>query len=102
VAAFCGIGNPTSFFSLLRREAFDVVHTRAFRDHHRYIQTDIDRLVVDASARGANALFTTAKDAVKLTGLKFELPSFVIDVAIEIDHEEDFLSRVERAIEPRK
>jgi tetraacyldisaccharide 4'-kinase len=101
VAAFCGIGNPNSFFSLLRREGFDVVHTRAFRDHHRYSQGDIDRLVADASAGGANALVTTAKDAVKLTSLNFELPCLVVDVEVEIDHEQDLLGHVQRAIKRR-
>jgi tetraacyldisaccharide 4'-kinase len=40
-AAFCGIGNPNSFFSLLHRDAFQVVVTQAFRDHYRYTQADI-------------------------------------------------------------
>jgi tetraacyldisaccharide-1-P 4'-kinase len=44
-------------------------------------------------------MVTTAKDAVKLADLKFELPCFVIDVAIEIDHEREFLSLVEHALE---
>jgi tetraacyldisaccharide 4'-kinase len=101
VAAFCGIGNPDSFFSLLRREGFKIVHERAFRDHYRYTQADVDRLVNDATARGAKAMVTTAKDAVKLTDLKFELPCFVIDVAIEIDQEREFLNHVQQAIEKR-
>jgi tetraacyldisaccharide-1-P 4'-kinase len=102
VAAFCGIGNPNSFFSLLRREGFDVVDTRAFRDHYRYTQGDIDRLVADASARNAHALVTTAKDAVKLSGLNFKLPCTVIDVGIEIDHQLEFLKSVETAIQDRQ
>jgi tetraacyldisaccharide 4'-kinase len=102
VAAFCGIGNPDSFFSLLRREAFDVVHERAFRDHYRYTQADIHRLTTEAIARGAKAIVTTAKDAVKLGELKFELPCLVIDVTIEIEHEREFLSQVEHALENRQ
>jgi tetraacyldisaccharide-1-P 4'-kinase len=87
---------------LLHREAFQVAVTHAFRDHYRYTQADIDRLVTDATARGAKAMVTTAKDAVKLTDLKFELPCLVIDVVIEIDHEREFLNHVEQAIETRK
>jgi tetraacyldisaccharide 4'-kinase len=102
VAAFCGIGNPNSFFSLLRREGLDTVHTRAFRDHHHYAQKDIDRLVADASARRATALVTTAKDAVKLTHLKLELPCLVVDIEIEIDRPLEFLNSVEEAIRPHQ
>ena len=43
VAAFCAVGNPEGFFDLLLDE-FDLTNTTAFRDHHRYTQSDIDRL----------------------------------------------------------
>ena len=98
-AAFCGIGNPNSFFALLRREGFEMVHTRAFRDHYRYTQADIAALVAEVSARGANALVTTAKDAVKLNGLNLMIPCFVVDVDIEIDESLEFLNSVEQAIQ---
>lgn len=100
-AAFCGIGNPNSFFSLLRREGVDIVHTRAFRDHYRYTQGNIDLLVSDASARGATALVTTAKDAVKLSGLRFDLPCFVANVSIEIENQQEILNHVQHAMESR-
>src|SRR5207237_3480919 len=66
VAAFCGIGNPESFFSLVRAAGYQLKDTRAFRDHYKYQQADIDRLVSQATQSGARALITTAKDAVKL------------------------------------
>src|SRR6185436_19199255 len=34
VAAFCGVGNPESFFNHLRREGYSPSLTRAFSDHH--------------------------------------------------------------------
>ena len=87
IAAFCGLGNPESFFSLLRRGGYQPVHTKSFRDHHRYTQTDVDRIVRESVARGAQILLTTAKDEVKLRSFKFELPCYTADIAIEIENE---------------
>src|SRR6266550_1732017 len=53
VAAFCGVGNPESFFNHLRRERFELAVEWAFPDHYNYHQVDVDRMVADAKAKGA-------------------------------------------------
>ena len=88
VAAFCGIGNPGSFFTHLERAGARVVLTQAYPDHHVYQQNEIDRLIEKAKAAGATALVTTAKDAVKLSALHFELPCYKLEIEIAIDHGE--------------
>jgi len=98
VAAFCGIGNPRAFFSQLRGVPMDVRHEAAFRDHHKYSQADIDHLTEQARSKGAQALITTAKDAVKLGFFRFELPCYVADIEIEISDATKLLELVERAI----
>src|SRR5207253_5683073 len=85
IEAFCGLGNPESFFALLGRGGYQLAHTQIFRDHHPYTQPDIDLVVDEAVARGAQILLTTAKDEVKLRSLKFELPCYAADIAIEIE-----------------
>jgi tetraacyldisaccharide 4'-kinase len=102
VAAFCGIGNPASFFSLIRRQGHALRHTRAFSDHYNYRQRDIDRFIKDASAHGATAVLTTAKDAVKIGSLDFDIPCYVIDIAIEIDEAQAFLKYVTDAVKDKK
>lgn len=97
-AAFCGVGNPESFFAQLRRDGYTLCHTRVFPDHHYYTQEEINALVSQSSQRGAHALLTTAKDEVKLRSLKFELPCYVIDVVIEIENESNFLALINKAI----
>lgn len=87
--AFCALGNPESFFEQLRREGFDLASTKKFPDHHFYTQKDIDELEKDAEKIGARALLTTAKDAVKLAGLKIDLPCFVVESELVFDDEED-------------
>jgi tetraacyldisaccharide 4'-kinase len=98
VAAFCGIGNPESFFSLLRRGGYQLGHTQVFRDHHIYTQNDIDHFVRESVTRGAQMLLTTAKDEVKLRSLKFELPCCAADIEIEIENQENLRALVEKAI----
>jgi tetraacyldisaccharide-1-P 4'-kinase len=99
VASFCGIGNPNSFVTLLRREGYNIVHSRHFRDHHSYSQSDINQLAREASARGAQALITTTKDAVKLRSLTFDLPCYVADASTQIDEPEAFFRFIDQLIE---
>ncbi|HUS09244.1 MAG TPA: tetraacyldisaccharide 4'-kinase, partial [Pyrinomonadaceae bacterium] len=88
VAAFCGVGNPGSFFNHLRGEGCAPAFTRTFPDHHNYTQSELDQLVNDAKAHGARSLITTAKDAIKLTRCKFNLSCYVLDIQISIDDED--------------
>ncbi|MBA3600086.1 MAG: tetraacyldisaccharide 4'-kinase [Acidobacteria bacterium] len=88
--AFCALGNPNNFFEQLRQEKFELVSTQKFPDHHSYMQKDIEKLVAQANQSGAKALLTTAKDAVKLKDLKFEVPCFVVESAMVFDGENDF------------
>lgn len=88
VFAFCGLGDPDSFFAMLGREGIDLCGSQAFADHHRYIQADAERITSDAA--GCEALVTTAKDAVKLEGLRFGLPCLVAEIDVLIDDAEAF------------
>jgi tetraacyldisaccharide 4'-kinase len=97
VAAFCGIGNPAAFFKQLGADGYDVRHTTTFRDHHVYLQHDLDRLTSAATAHGAEALVTTAKDAVKLRNLSFQLPCFVAEIRIEIPEADQLRKLIEDA-----
>ena len=88
--AFCGLGNPANFFRQLESEGFEVVTPKPFPDHHFYKQEEIRKLERRAKAAGAGALITTAKDAVKLSGLKFELPCLIAEVKLVFDDPDGF------------
>jgi len=88
--AFCALGNPNNFFEQLRQEKFELVSTQRFPDHHSYTQKDIEKLVAQAEQSGAKILLTTAKDAVKLKDLKFEVPCFVVESTMVFVGENDF------------
>lgn len=69
VVAFCGIGHPQAFFSMLEREQIIVCETRVFADHHAYSLTDVDELCRWCGGQSVNgtsvAVITTQKDLVK-------------------------------------
>lgn len=101
IAAFCGIGNPAALFQQLRDEGFDLRTTEVFRDHHAYSQRDIDRVTQRASDTGAQALLTTAKDAVKLGSMRFILPCYAVEIEIEISETAELLALIDRATQKK-
>src|SRR5258708_10947558 len=102
IAAFCALGNPESFFSLLRRGGYRLDHTQFFLDHHSYTQSDINRVVKHSIARGAQVLLTTAKDEVKLRSLSFDLPCYAADITIEIENSEKLKALIAEATATRR
>lgn len=101
IAAFCAVGNPASFFGNLRQAGYELVLDKAFPDHHVYSQEEIDSVINAANEIGANALITTAKDAVKLRTLSFSLPCYVMEIEIAIDNAEEFTRLVVKAADER-
>ncbi len=65
VFAVAGIAHPDRFISCLKDAGWNVVDSLTFRDHHRYTAADVGAIVAKASACGADAVFTTDKDAVR-------------------------------------
>lgn len=88
--AFCGIGNPKSFLSMLDASGVSISGSREFTDHHAYSNDDLRSVETAAKASGANFLLTTAKDAVKLSDMRFELPCYVVEIEVQIDHPQKF------------
>lgn len=91
VLAFCGIARPEQFFDGLEAGGLRVVACRAFRDHHRYTQSDLGGLAAQALSVGAAALMTTEKDAVRLEGLRAPMPIHTVALGSEIDEEQPAL-----------
>lgn len=99
--AFCALGNPDSFFYQLDAEfdresmdEFDLSIRRKFPDHHIYTQADIDLLEKQAKECRMDAFVTTAKDAVKLKDLKFEIPCYVVEIEPVIYEADRFCSLI--------
>lgn len=85
VVGFCAVGNPRSFFELVRRTGYELASEKSFPDHHVYSQDEIDKIAREAKASGAPSLITTAKDAVKLRTLSFSIPCYVLEIELWIE-----------------
>lgn len=97
--AFCGIGNPETFYAGLRQHfelngSATITSTLAFADHHKYGIADIEQVEKNAKAAGCKALITTAKDAVKLGSFSFTMPCYIAEIETVIDDLEAFRSMI--------
>jgi len=89
-----GIANPERFWSDVAAAAPGVVGRTAYADHHRFTPNEVRRLYDDARAVRADAIVTTAKDAVRLPPVAPELPVLVFRIAAQIDDEPRFRERL--------
>jgi len=100
VLAFAGIGDPGRFFSLLRTNGIEIVRERAFADHHRFSQAEIDTLIADAK-RDALTLVTTEKDLARLRE-PGGLPIWARDIAaLAVTLEFDSAAKLRRFVSER-
>jgi tetraacyldisaccharide 4'-kinase len=85
VVALSGIAVPRSFETELVNRGAKVLHHAIYADHHRYVRAEIQELMAEARARGAKAVITTEKDAVRLPrDATTDLPVYYLRVEIEI------------------
>jgi len=88
-AAFCGLGNPRSFWTTLEALGLRPRFSWAFGDHAWYRPAQIKRLVAQARLAGARALLTTAKDRMNLgedlLPLFGAMPLCWLEIGMEVD-----------------
>ncbi|MGE4286419.1 MAG: tetraacyldisaccharide 4'-kinase [Phycisphaerae bacterium] len=65
--AFCGIGNPKSFFNMLRNAGIELACTKAFPDHYSYSAEEIKQMLYKAG--NVDIILMTRKDYVKVSRL---------------------------------
>ena len=85
VAAFSGIAVPEGFEKFLTDCGVALVYKKRFPDHYRFQDNDMENIFSMATARGAELVVTTEKDAVRLCPNRFyPLPTYYLRVEIEI------------------
>jgi tetraacyldisaccharide 4'-kinase len=89
-----GIARPERFPADVRSLGVEVIAHARFPDHHRYRAPELERVGAEAVARGAEALVTTAKDAVRLPEAALPLPLLVLGMRLELVDERPFLDRL--------
>jgi tetraacyldisaccharide 4'-kinase len=85
VLAVAGIANPERFVTSLRDGGWNVVEVMAFGDHHRYSPKDLIAIESKMRSAGADAVFTTDKDAVRFESLTPSFPINRVPLIIEFD-----------------
>lgn len=83
VLAFSAIGQPQQFYEFLKD--YNVVKTESFDDHHRYSQSDVEKLQQTCIDLDARILVTTEKDNAKLIDLAFYLKVFALKLRTKLD-----------------
>lgn len=92
VVAFCGIGNPESFYNSLNDVDCDIRGFMKFRDHHIYKQSDIYKITNKYKTENCHAAVTTLKDAVKLEQIwPPDIPCYYLEITIKFEKEAGFL-----------
>ena len=100
--AFCGLGNPRSFWRTLRSLEIQPVEQIEYGDHHSYRPGELRNMSRTFALHGADAMLTTEKDAVNLceeaAHLIAPLRLYWLKIQAEVDREAQFLSEIERRI----
>ena len=95
VVAFCGLGNPDSFWLSIEELGVHPIDRLCYDDHHHYAPVELRRLVKHANAVRAGALLTTEKDIVNLpedsANIFGDMPVFWLRVEVEIEDEAELL-----------
>lgn len=101
--AFCGIARPEGFAAMLASKGVEPIDIIRFPDHHRYADRDMAALASRARGLAADALLTTEKDAVKLTGelrskLEAAAPLLIARLEVELLEERAAVEQMIRKI----
>ena len=92
LAAFCGIAAPEQFFALLKGHGAGLALCESFPDHYSYTAKEMYRLENQARTAGAEALITTAKDAIRLVTSWLQIPLLIAEVELVIEESQAFES----------
>ena len=91
----CGIANPASFAQTISDAGGRVTQILAYRDHHPFTPSDLDRALSLAEATGAEYIVTTEKDAVRIPpehAIRNHLVT--LDIALRVTAGEDALEEI--------
>lgn len=92
VFAFCGIGNPNSFFNAVKSLKANKVGGNVYNDHHQYKPEDMTDIYEEASYLNAELILTTQKDWTKVATLspsQFDIPLAFLRIELKFTHGDD-------------
>ena len=85
--AVSAIGNPASFERTLKDLGAIIIESMRYPDHHEYTMLEMQDVLQQAEAQGAEAIVITEKDAVKIpvevARASWNIPIYVICVEVK-------------------
>ncbi len=100
--AFCGLGNPDSFWRSLEDLGIQPLASHEYSDHHSYTPAELRRLAKNALDSGVDVLLTTAKDRINLdpdyAAIIHPLDLYWLEIRMEIDRREELISLIGAAV----
>jgi tetraacyldisaccharide 4'-kinase len=91
VGMLAGIARPERFKEGLLATGAQIVWSATRRDHHAWQSAEVTQLLEKAKAKGARAVVTTGKDAVKLSDFEnLPLPLYRMDIEVDVLEREAF------------
>ena len=94
--AFCGIGEPDSFFKSIKQLDLKLGGNRIFSDHQEYTESVITELSAQIKSSNCTAIITTEKDLVKLPdSFLDEFDTLVIKIEMEFETEKTVLDMIQ-------
>jgi len=102
IIAFSGIARPRQFLEGLKSSKSEIAGALTFRDHHRYQQNDVDRLLALRKQTSADGFITTEKDLINLGPLASQLsPLKTAGLRIELESAQQVVIEMIKSIEER-
>jgi tetraacyldisaccharide 4'-kinase len=103
VAALSAVADNAGFFHSLEACGVQLASTRARRDHHRWREDEMKTFARRAQERGAVAVVTTEKDAVKIEpSWAHPLPLYSVVIELQIENEAELWERIRSRLAPSR
>jgi len=93
-----GIAKPHYFEADVASSGPEVVGRRLFRDHHHFTPAEVHAAAAEARGLGADAIVTTAKDAVRIEATPTDPRILVFRVTAKVANEPRFRSHLMAAV----
>lgn len=92
LVAFCGIGRPEKFFSMLKELNMQVIQELSFPDHHFYSKRELNK-ILEIADKDSALVVTTEKDYIKLSG-NFKKMITPINIELHLPKNKELLLRL--------
>ena len=96
LVAFCGIGRPEKFFSMLQKLNLEIIKEYSFPDHHFYSRRQLTKISNIATKNNA-LVVTTEKDFVKIP-IALKKNIFPIDIKLHLSKNKKLLLELKRLV----